>query len=146
MLDQVHALIPAGMVVTLLADRGFVQEELSQYTHQHHWHVRLRLTGNTLVHLPQQKPCRVRELYPPAGHACFFHNVTILGTALGSVHLALPCPQDQPDEPWYVVSDEPTDLNTLDEYGLRFDIEETFLDEKSGGFQLQISELKHLMH
>jgi hypothetical protein len=57
------------------------------------------------------------------------------------MHLALACPQDQPDEPCYVISDEPTELNTLDEYGLRFDIEETFLDEKSGGFQLQTSEL-----
>jgi hypothetical protein len=32
-------------------------------------------------------------------------------------------------------------IYTLDEYGLRFDSEETFLDEKSGGFQLQASEL-----
>ncbi len=40
-----------------------------------------------------------------------------------------------------VVSDEPTDAQTLDEYGLRFDIEEAFLDEKSGGYQIQTSEL-----
>jgi hypothetical protein len=55
--------------------------------------------------------------------------------------LALALPQEQPDDPWYVVSDEPTGLHTFDEYGLRFDIEETFLDEKSGGFQLESSEL-----
>ncbi len=29
----------------------------------------------------------------------------------------------------------------LDEYRLRFDIEESFLDEKSGGYQIQTSEL-----
>jgi hypothetical protein len=40
-----------------------------------------------------------------------------------------------------LASDEPTDLSTLDEYALRFDIEETFLDEKSGGFQVESSEL-----
>jgi len=40
-----------------------------------------------------------------------------------------------------VVSDEPTDAKTLDEYGLRFDIEESFLDEKSGGYQIHTSEL-----
>jgi hypothetical protein len=40
-----------------------------------------------------------------------------------------------------VVSDEPTDAQTLDEYGLRFDIEESFLDEKSGGYQIHTSEL-----
>ncbi|RLC66339.1 MAG: hypothetical protein DRI52_12155 [Chloroflexi bacterium] len=38
-------------------------------------------------------------------------------------------------------SDEPTDLNTFAEYGLRFDIEENFLDDKSGAFQVQKSEI-----
>jgi len=38
--------------------------------------------------------------------------------------------------PWFVVSDEPTTARTLDEHGLRFDIEESFLDEKSYGYQI----------
>ena len=42
-------------------------------------------------------------------------------------------------ERWLVLSDEPTNLATLDEYGLRFDIEENFLDDKSNGFQLESS-------
>jgi hypothetical protein len=37
---------------------------------------------------------------------------------------------------WYVASDEHTDTNTFLEYGMRFDIEENFLDDKSNGFQL----------
>ena len=57
------------------------------------------------------------------------------------VSLALASLFDQPDDPWFVVSDEPTDAKTLDEYALRFDIEEAFLDEKSGGYQIHISEL-----
>jgi len=140
-LDQVYALIPSGMIVTLLADRGFVQAELLRYAKHHHWHIRLRLTGNTIVHLPYRAPCQVRELCPPLGHASFFQNVALLGIALAPLHLALAIPQEQPDDPWYVVSDEPTGLQTFDAYGLRFDIEETFLDEKSGGFQLESSEL-----
>ena len=43
------------------------------------------------------------------------------------------------DEYWYVISDEPTAVQTLEEYGLRFDIEENFLDDKSNGFQLESS-------
>src|SRR5260221_12683135 len=43
--------------------------------------------------------------------------------------------------PGRLSSDEPTDLSTLDEDAFRFDSEETFLDEKSGGFQLESSEL-----
>jgi hypothetical protein len=40
-----------------------------------------------------------------------------------------------------VVSDEPTNARTLDEYGLRFDIEGSFRDEKSGGYQIHTSQL-----
>jgi hypothetical protein len=85
--------------------------------------------------LPKADQC------PPAGQDRFFHGVSILGAAVGPVHLALACLLDQPDDPWFVVSDEPTDARTLDEYGLRFDIEPSKRSEKSGGYQLHTSQL-----
>jgi hypothetical protein len=97
--------------------------------------------SNTLVHLPDQPVSAVRDLCSPVGDIQFFHQVALLGTAVGPVHLALAWSLDHPDDPWFVARDEPTHARTLDEYGLRFDIEEAFLDEKSGGFQLQASEL-----
>jgi len=75
-------------------------------------------------------------------HAQFYHNVSLFGTAIGPVHLVVAQPADAPDDPWYIASDELTSQLTLDEYGLRFDIEESFLDDKSGGFQVQTSELQ----
>ena len=54
------------------------------------------------------------------------------------MHLAVARPLAS-DEYWYVISDEPTDVQSLEEYGLRFDIEENFLDDKSNGFQLESS-------
>ena len=45
-------------------------------------------------------------------------------------------------ETWLIVSDQPTDVTTFDAYGLRFDIEENFLDDKSNGFQLESSLLR----
>lgn len=38
--------------------------------------------------------------------------------------------------------DQPTELATLDEYGLRFDLEENLLDDKSAGFQIESSEIR----
>jgi hypothetical protein len=38
-----------------------------------------------------------------------------------------------------VLSDEPTEEKTFKEYGLRFDLEENFLDDTSNGFQLESS-------
>jgi Transposase DDE domain len=140
-LNQVRAIMPPGVVITLLADRGFVHERLIQYLRHQQWYFRLRLPGDILVHLEARPASAVKALCPPAGESRFMEHVALFGTAVGPVHLALACLLDQPDDPWFVASDEPTSAKTLDEYGLRFDIEESFLDEKSGGYQIQSSEL-----
>src|SRR6266487_4644001 len=140
-LEQVRSIVAPGLVITLLADRGFVHEQLLHYLRKQRWHFRLRLTSNTLVHLESSSISAVKDLCPPAGEKRFFQNVSILGAAVGPVSLALACLLDQPDDPWFVVSDEITNVQTLGEYGLRFDIEESFLDEKSGGYQIHTSEL-----
>ena len=54
------------------------------------------------------------------------------------MHLAVARPVAR-DESWYVISDEPTDVKTLEEYGLRFDIEANVLDDQSNGFQWESS-------
>lgn len=76
MLDQVRAIIPPAMVITLLADRGFVHERLLHYLNQQRWHFRLRLPGDTLVHLSAQHVSAVKELCPPAGRDRFLHGVS----------------------------------------------------------------------
>ncbi len=141
-LERVRALLPAGSQVTLLADRGFWHEQLIRSAQQHHWHYRIRMPGSTLVQMPHHASRAVEQLRPALGHAHFYPNVTIFGTAVGPTHLAVAQPADVPNDPWYSASDEPTSRQTLDEYGLRFDIEENFLDDTSGGFQVQTSELQ----
>ena len=140
-LKQVQTLLPPGLVVTLLADRGFLHARLIRFARQQGWHYRIRMTGDTLVHLANHQILSVAQLAPPTGHACFHHYVSIFGQKLGPLHLALGRPEDNPKDPWFIVSDELTDLSTFDEFGLRFDIEENFLDDKSNGFQVQASRL-----
>jgi len=141
-LEQVRTRLPAASRITLLADRGFLHEQLIRYTQQHHWHYRIRMLGSTLVQQPQHAVRTVEQLRPALGYAHFYHNVTIFGTAIGPTQLVVAQSADAPDDPWYIASDELTSQQTLTEYGLRFDIEETFLDDKSGGFQVQTSELQ----
>ena len=69
-----------------------------------------------------------------------FHNVTITGQHFGPVHVALGRPTDSLEQ-WQVVSDEPTSIETFTEYGERFQIEEGFLDDKSGLFALESSRI-----
>ncbi|MDD5503099.1 MAG: hypothetical protein PHH26_06530, partial [Candidatus Thermoplasmatota archaeon] len=45
-------------------------------------------------------------------------------------------------EPWIIATDEAADAETLRDYGLRFCVEEGFLDHKSGGFQWESSRLR----
>lgn len=138
-LDAARSILPAGLEVVLLADRGFVHHQLFCWLRRHHWHYRIRLTDDTLVHLPSHRLLPVRALLPPKGAAHFYHRVWILGHRIGPVHLALAQLDEPNQDPWYIVSDEPTDLKTFDDFGLRFDIEENFLDDKSNGFQVEAS-------
>lgn len=43
---------------------------------------------------------------------------------------------------WAIISDEETTLQTYAEYGLRFDIEENFLDDQSNGWNVQRSQIR----
>ena len=51
-------------------------------------------------------------------------------------------PNNVNGEFWAIVSDEPTTLQTFCEYGLRFDIEESFLDDQSNGWNVQKSQIR----
>jgi len=140
-LEQTRDVLPKGLVVVLLADRGFLHRQLIQFARKTGWHYRLRAKANTLVYLEKHQGIRMDQLRPPQGEAHFYQDVRILGE---KVHLALATPIPEGDDeidPWYVVSDEPTDVGTLDEFSLRFDIEENFLDDKSNGFQVEASKL-----
>jgi hypothetical protein len=71
----------------------------------------------------------------------FLNDVHLTWEKYGPVHLALGYSPDG-KERWYVASDEPVSIETFCEYGLRTDIEENFLDDKSNGFQLESSKIR----
>lgn len=127
---------------TLLADRGFVDQKLFALLRDLGWHWRIRLKGSVLVYRPGKEVTKISRLLPANGQALFLRKTWLTKQWFGPVHLALAQVQTTKGvQQWAIVSDEPTDINTFHEYGLRFDIEENFLDDKSGGFQLESSEL-----
>jgi hypothetical protein len=134
-----------GAKIVLLGDRGFADVALMRQARDLGWSFRLRLKSNFWVYRGKRAN-KVGRLCPKRGEARFYHNVFITKRWFGPVHLALAwCDLAGKVDPWYVVSDEPTDLTTFDEYGYRFDTEELFLDENSANFQLEASELDHPM-
>src|SRR5262245_39469960 len=102
------------------------------------WHWRIRIKRSFWLYRRGRRRCKLARLSVARGHACFWQQVCLTEKHYGPVHLAVARPQAGNDL-WYVLSDEPTAVTTLEEHGLRFDIEENFLDDKSNGFQLESS-------
>lgn len=137
-LDKVADLLPFQCTVVLTADRGFADTHLMAHLARLGWHWRIRIKGSFWIYRDGERYCKVNRIPLLAGKACFWHHVYITKQRYGPVHLAMArCHESK--EYWFVVSDEPTDVQTFEEYGLRFDIEENFLDDKSNGFQLEAS-------
>lgn len=143
-LKDAAAVLPQRCPVILLADRGFDDNDLFCAVRDLGWGFRIRLKKSLRVYRVS-KPClSVGRLMPAKGNALFLHKVWITDRRFGPVHLALAHVQTPNGfEEWAIVSDDPTDLRTFDEYGLRFDLEENFLDDKSAGFQLEAGEIRN---
>ncbi len=142
-LKEAAAILPKGCPVILLADRGFDDIDLLRMVRDLSWGFRIRLKKSLRVYRVS-KPClSVGRFMPAKGQALFLHKVWITDRQFGPVHLALAQVQTPTGfEEWAIVSDDPTNLHTFDDYGLRFDLEENFLDDKSAGFQLESGEIR----
>lgn len=138
LLDKAVTLLPVPCTVVFLADRGCADTDLMAHLHRLGWHWRIRIKTSFWLYRRGRPRCKVERLAVAQGQAGFWHRVCITEKRYGPVHLAVARPHGGTDV-WYVISDEPTDGKTFEEYGLRFDIEENFLDDKSNGFQLESS-------
>jgi hypothetical protein len=138
LLDRAATLLPLACKVVFLADRGFADTKLMGHLRRLGWHFRLRIKAKFWIYRPGQADCQVGHVALVPGQARSWHRVWLTAKHFGPVPLAMARPVGSA-EYWYVISDEPTDVKTLEEYGLRFDIEENFLDDKSNGFQLESS-------
>lgn len=140
LLKRVARLLPSGVAVRFLADRGFADTTLMRYVVEElDWNYRIRLKNDAWVYRSGKGWTQLRQFHLGLGEAVLLHGVTLTKTHhYGLVNLALgrdPVSRQY----WYIVSNESTSLQTFREYSERFDIEEEFLDEKSNGFQLEQS-------
>jgi Transposase DDE domain len=144
--------------VIFLADRGFADTSLMQRLTDFGWSYRIRIKASFGIYSPDQKLlCKVsqvallarktapdgllallaRKTAPDGllalepGQAKYYQNVCLTAKHFGLVHVALARPEGM-NELWAVVSDEATSEQTFVEYGWRFQIEECFLDDRSG--------------
>lgn len=140
-LRQTAQIMPNGGVIVLLADRGFADGKLMKYLRDNlGWHFRIRIKRSFQFQGHWRKVSSV-QLQP--GQAYFTPAVAVGKTKpYPNVYLAF-AHDKQSGENWTIVSDEPTTLQTFAQYRLRFQVEETFLDIKSNGFNLEASRLRN---
>jgi hypothetical protein len=109
--------------VVFVADRGFADTELLAQVRRLGWHLRMRLKASFGGARAGHLPCKVEDFPLAPGRALVLHHGAITAEHYGPVSLAL-ARHTRNGESWYVVSDEPTSVHTVVEYGWRFDIEE----------------------
>jgi len=143
MLKRAVRLVPLGVEVYFLADRGFADTSLMRYLRDElHWHFRIRVKSNCWIHRPGKGWKQLNQYHLDLGEVVLLQGVTLTKTeAVAGLHLAL-ARDPLSRQLWMVASDQPTTLQTFREYGERFQIEEELLDEKSNGFQLERSEIR----
>jgi hypothetical protein len=128
--------------VTLLADRGFRDYDWAELCLSVGWHYNIRIAANTTVWLEQGIICRVDELGVKFGQPQFHQNVLLTLEAEFETNLSVTWTRDG-KELLAVISDKPANRARFTEYGVRMQIEESFRDDKSGGFDLDHCRLLH---
>ena len=128
--------------IMLLADRGFANRELVSWLQNSDWHYCLRLPCDVILHGVRKHPIELKYLFPKKAEAVLCHDVGLWLDGKYRCNVVLANVRGV-TEPWAVITDENPSLQTLWQYGLRFRVEELFLDSKSGVFQLEDSKIRH---
>lgn len=128
--------------IMLLADRGFANHELVNWLQDSKWHYCLRLPCDVILHGVRKHPIELKYLFPQKAEAVLCHDVGLWLDGKYRCNVVLANVRGV-KEPWAVITDENPSLQTLWQYGLRFRVEELFLDSKSGVFQLEDSKIRH---
>jgi hypothetical protein len=132
--------LPEGATVIFLADRGFVSRKLMRHLNEWGWTWRIRVKGNQVLHCKNERMIP-KVLILQKGSAMLFSGNIRFGRVLENLSLSAGWSRNS-DEPWYILSNDSASVEIFMEYGLRFDIEEEFRDEKSGGFSLEKSRIE----
>jgi hypothetical protein len=132
--------------VTFLADRGFRDCDWATLCLKLGWNYGIRLPCNTYVTLSNGKQCRINQLGVRPGRCRYFQGVLLTQQAKLCAHLSVTWTEgdaQNPPEILAVISNLPACRQRIKEYGLRMAVEQSFRDDKTGGFDIDHTRLKH---
>ena len=132
--------------VTFLADRGFRDCDWAQLCLKLGWNYAIRVTCNTYVTLEDGRACRIDQLGVPSGQRRYYQNALLTRDAKLLTNLSAGWTEgDEKNAPELlaVISNQIACRLRLREYGRRMGIEQSFRDDKSGGFDMGHTRLQH---
>ncbi|MFZ1041835.1 MAG: transposase [Anaerolineales bacterium] len=130
--------------VTFLADAGFRDCDWAQLCEELSWNYAIRIASNTYVTLPDGTSDRLDHLLPVNCNR-YFQNVLLTKETKLRTNVSVTWATDAKGKPDMVpiITDQIACRARLREYGLRMDIEESFRDDQSAGFDMEHTRLQH---
>jgi hypothetical protein len=130
--------------VTLLADAGFRDCDWAQLCQDLGWNYAIRIACNTYITLPDGTSDRLDNLVP-VNRNRYFQNVLLTRETKLQTNVSVTWTTDEKGKPDMVpiITEQMACRARLRDYGLRMSIEQSFRDDKSGGFDLEHTRLQH---
>ncbi|MBV6395083.1 MAG: hypothetical protein HFACDABA_00654 [Anaerolineales bacterium] len=130
--------------VTFLADAGFRDCDWAQLCLKLGWNYAIRVACNTYITLPDEISDRLDQLVPVNANR-YFQNILLTRETKLRTNVSVTWTTDKKGEPEMVaiITDQIACRARLREYGGRMSIEQSFRDDKSGGFDMEHTRLQH---
>lgn len=130
--------------VTFLADAGFRDCDWAQLCLTIGWNYAIRIACNTYLTLPNGISERLDHLVPENCNR-YFENVLLTRETKLKTNVSVTWTTDKHGEPEMVaiMTDQMAGRARLREYDRRMSIEQSFRDDKSGGFDMEHTRLQH---
>lgn len=130
--------------VMFLADAGFRDCDWAQLCEELGWNYAIRIARNTYITLPDGTSDRLDNLVP-INRNRYFQNVLLTRATKLHTNVSVTWTTDEKGQPEMVaiITDQIACRARLREYGFRMSIEQSFRDDKSGGFDLEHTRLQH---
>jgi len=144
MLDHVATLLKRTRRVTFLADRGFRDRDWARKCRTLGWDYIIGIANNTYITFSDGRQIAVDQLGVMPGQRRYFPNVRLTREADWGCNIAITWTRATPKCPaelCVVMTNLHADGWVLRHYLKRMHIEESFRDEKSGGFNLDATHL-----
>jgi len=130
--------------VTFLADAGFRDCDWAQLCEKLGWNYGIRVACNTYITLPNGTSNRLDQLVTVNCNR-YFQAILLTRETKLQTNVSVTWTTDKKGEPEMIaiITDQIACRARLREYNLRMSIEQSFRDDKSGGFDMEHTRLQH---